>query len=121
MDSKYIQKYINSYKHNRERDNLARKELQRQVKEDIVKIKESLLKTDPTISKMIVFGSFLTEHFNKRSDIDIALDADKAKFYSLSALANRVSRFSVDLVDIRNVKGFFKDNILKNGVTLYEK
>ncbi|MCX7761001.1 MAG: nucleotidyltransferase domain-containing protein [Hydrogenothermaceae bacterium] len=96
--------------------------MRKKVEEYIQDIVEELKKYNP--ERIILFGSRAKGTATKSSDIDIAVDLDldyreerklKEKLDEISGL------YSVDIVFLPKVKEEFKQQILKEGVTLYER
>jgi predicted nucleotidyltransferase len=95
---------------------------QEKVKKYISAIVEELKKYSP--KKIILFGSRAKGYYKPNSDIDIAVDLEltfrekrklKEKIDYLSGL------YSVDLVFFSDIDNNFKNQILKEGIVLYEK
>ncbi len=95
---------------------------QEKVNKYISAIVEELKKYNP--NKIILFGSRAKGYYKSNSDIDIAVDLElpfrekrklKEKIDYLSGL------YSVDLVFFSDIDNNFKNQILKEGIVLYEK
>lgn len=81
-----------------------------------------------SVSKLYLFGSALTNHFNKTSDIDLAvvfnenlspLEHGEAYFELLENLENLLGR-KIDLISYRVVKNpLFKEEIDRTKIALY--
>lgn len=96
--------------------------MRKKIEEYIQEIVEELKKYNP--DRIILFGSRAKGTATKSSDIDIAVDLDldyreerklKEKLDEISGL------YSVDIVFLPKIKEEFKQQILKEGVTLYER
>lgn len=84
---------------------------------------QSLLQCDPSISKIILFGSLARndERLRLDFDIDLAVSCSPEKYYALVSLMLDVPEFEVDLLDLDTTKGLLKQRILEQGIILYEK
>jgi predicted nucleotidyltransferase len=81
-------------------------------------------KADP--ARIILFGSRAKGNAHKGSDIDIALEGEKALTFremrKMKELIDDVSGlYSVDIIVLRKVDDTFKDSIKESGVVIYEK
>ncbi|HQQ50960.1 MAG TPA: nucleotidyltransferase domain-containing protein [Spirochaetota bacterium] len=81
-------------------------------------------KADPV--RIILFGSRAKGNANKGSDIDIALEDEKALTFremrKMKELIDDVSGlYSVDIIVLSKVDDTFKDSIKESGVVIYEK
>lgn len=79
------------------------------MKEIVDKIKENI---DP--EKIYLYGSRARGDFNKKSDIDIAVESDK----SVEAM-DMIGPF--DIVNLKKVNKEFREKIYREGVLLYER
>lgn len=70
--------------------------------------------------RVFLFGSLTRDDFNKRSDIDLAVDGiAPADFYRAVAFASGVSKvWKVDLVDMGDCSESLLQHILKEGIEL---
>ncbi|HLB05827.1 MAG TPA: nucleotidyltransferase domain-containing protein [Thermodesulfobacteriota bacterium] len=70
--------------------------------------------------RVFLFGSLTREDFNKRSDIDLAVEGiAPADFYRAVAFASGVSKlWKVDLVDMDDCSESLLDHIKKEGIAL---
>jgi predicted nucleotidyltransferase len=84
---------------------------------------EHIVKTyQPT--RIIQWGSILDpDRFSHRSDIDIAVEGSfsPATWFQLLGDAMRMTRFSVDIVDLGHVESEFADIIRMKGRIVYER
>ena len=70
------------------------------------------------------WGSLLDgEHFDERSDIDIALEGvtDAAAFFALLADAENLTTFSLDIVQLETIHQEFAKSIRARGRVVYER
>ena len=70
------------------------------------------------------WGSLLDRRkFNERSDIDLALEGitDPATFFALFGDADRLTRFTLDLVALENIEPEFAELIRRKGRIVYER
>jgi len=78
-------------------------------------------------TKIVLFGSYAKGNFNENSDIDVAVFVDKISddFLSLSTQLCKLTR-KIDnkieplLLDEKNDKSGFAEEILKYGIFIYE-
>lgn len=70
--------------------------------------------------KVVLFGSLTRDDFNKRSDIDLAVEGvAPVDFYRAVAFASGFSKvWKVDLVDMQDCSESLLQHILKEGVVL---
>jgi predicted nucleotidyltransferase len=74
--------------------------------------------------RILQWGSLLDRRkFNERSDIDLAIEGipDAATFFALYGEADRLARFSLDLVDLDKIEPEFADLIRSKGKVVYER
>jgi predicted nucleotidyltransferase len=116
-----VQSYIANYKAQAEQAIQSRISAKDQATKILEEISKRLVQEDDSITRLIVFGSYLTDHFNSHSDLDIAIESSPEKFFRLWALANQISVYKVDLVDFRLATGYFREQLLTKGRVLYEK
>lgn len=72
-------------------------------------------------AKIYLFGSRATAHYNKTSDLDIAIDTgspmpliDKAKIFSMIDALNMPQK--TDVVDFHRIPQALQENIIKHGI-----
>lgn len=78
--------------------------------------------------KVVLFGSYAKNNFTENSDIDIAviLNSFSEDFLTTSTTLCKLTR-NIDyriepvLIDLKNDKSGFAQDILKYGITIYEK
>jgi len=93
-----------------------------QVKVPLAKIKKFC--KDHHIVKLSLFGSVLTDHFNKKSDIDILIEFDPNHIPSFFGLANmqfELEKFfnrNVDLRTPNDLSIYFRENVISNALRL---
>lgn len=74
--------------------------------------------------RILQWGSLLDRSkFTERSDIDIAVEGipDAATFFALYGDADRLTRFSLDLVDLDKIEPEFAEVIRSKGRCVYER
>jgi len=70
------------------------------------------------------WGSLLDRRkFNERSDIDLALEGitDPATFFALFGEADRLTRFTLDLIALENIEPEFAELIRRKGRIVHER
>lgn len=87
-----------------------------EIKKLIPMIRDILIKNGA--KKIIVFGSFIEKRLSKNSDLDIAEDGvPDHLFYKVYAdLCELDKNVEIDLIDIAETKGFFRQRVLKGEV-----
>jgi len=83
---------------------------------------EELVKWNP--KKVILFGSLARGDFGKHFDIDLAVELNllfRQKRKLKDKLDQLAGIYTVDLVFLNEVEKEFKEKLLKEGVSLYEK
>lgn len=74
--------------------------------------------------RIIQWGSVLdADRFGPRSDIDIAVegDLDAAAWFRLLGEVREMTRFAVDIVDLRHIEPEFAEIIKMKGAVVYER
>lgn len=71
--------------------------------------------------KIILYGSLARKEYKPDSDIDICIEGlpDKYYFRALAECLMNVQR-RISILDFKNVKGYFRERILKEGKVLYQ-
>lgn len=93
-----------------------------QVKVPIAKIKKFC--KDHHIVKFSLFGSVLTDSFNKKSDIDILIEFDPKhipSFFGLADMQFELEKFfnrNVDLRTPNDLSIYFRDKVVSNAFRL---
>jgi len=73
--------------------------------------------------KIVQWGSLLfSEQFDENSDIDIAIEGipDAAEYFALLGDAMKLTRFSLDIVQLEKIEPEFAELILLKGKIIYE-
>ena len=73
--------------------------------------------------KIVQWGSLLVpEQFDENSDIDIAIEgiSDAAKYFALLGDAMKLTRFSLDIIQLEKIEPEFAELILLKGKIIYE-
>ncbi len=83
-------------------------------------VAERLGESDPTVRRIIGFGSTFETWRGYRMDSDVDL-AVVGGDWSLLMRTIPAGRFEVSLVELELQKPEFRDHVMKRGVTLYEK
>lgn len=79
------------------------------------------------VAQLFVFGSILTPHFNKESDIDFVVNFNKAQitdyfsnFFDLKYALENVLGREVDLLEEQAIRNrYLKENIEQNKALIY--
>lgn len=93
-----------------------------QVKVPLAKIKKFC--RDHHIVKLSLFGSVLTDRFNKKSDIDILVEFDSnyiPSFFGLADMQFELENFFNRKVDLRtpnDLSVYFRDKVISNALRL---
>ena len=99
-------------------------------KERIKKILLEALKNSPhleSIKSVAIFGSYVNGSPNPDSDIDVLIDFEPSAvigYFALSDIKNNFESFlkkSVDLLTPDAISKYFRDEVLKQAETIYEK
>jgi predicted nucleotidyltransferase len=92
-----------------------------QALEEVQALVRKFLLLDPSIKKIILFGSLARDDVSSLdSDIDLAVSCSGKHFLMLVAHAQD-SPFEVDLVELSTADNRIKDAIAREGMVLYEK
>ncbi|NFS97327.1 nucleotidyltransferase domain-containing protein [Clostridium botulinum] len=93
--------------------------LDKNILEEIINISKKY----DYINKVVLFGSRVREDNSLKSDIDLAIYSDKdLGEYIEDIELNTRTLLEFDFSDMKNIKDeFFKEQINKDGVTIYEK
>ncbi|MBN1054994.1 nucleotidyltransferase domain-containing protein [Clostridium botulinum] len=93
--------------------------LDKNILEEIINISKKY----DYINKVVLFGSRAREDNSLKSDIDLAIYSDKdLGEYIEDIELNTRTLLEFDFSDMKNIKDeFFKEQINKDGVTIYEK
>ncbi|MBU0993945.1 MAG: nucleotidyltransferase domain-containing protein [Proteobacteria bacterium] len=93
-------------------------------KEEII---QAILKTEPTIKKLFLFGSRVdNQNKNKNADIDLGIIAEKKlSFVKLARIESSIDEidtlYSIDIVDFTGRNDTFSEEALKKIEVVYEK
>jgi predicted nucleotidyltransferase len=101
VPSEQMQQYILTAK-SRQKKRLADLEQRRLHGFEIAKTAAQILKTEFSASRVVVFGSLLSESFHETSDLDLAVWSlpEKSYFKAVARLLS-LSDFEVDLVEVQ--------------------
>lgn len=92
-----------------------------QAHEEVQALVSQFLLIDPTITRIILFGSLARNDVSSPDfDIDLAVSCSGERFLALVALALD-SPFKVDVVDLSTADERIKSAIAREGIVLYEK
>jgi len=92
-----------------------------QALEEVQTLARKFLSLDPSITKIILFGSLTRDGVSSLdSDIDLAVSCSSEHFLMLVAHAQD-SPFKVDLVELSTADNRIRDAIAREGMVLYEK
>jgi len=92
-----------------------------QALEEVQALVRKFLSLDPSITKIILFGSLARDDASSLDfDIDLAVACSGEHFLMLVALAQD-SPFKVDLVELSTADNRIKDAIAREGMVLYEQ
>jgi predicted nucleotidyltransferase len=101
---------------------MSRQEIKRTVREAI---ESETLKDD--ILKVSLFGSYLHGDFSEDSDIDVLIEFDPTahiSFFNLARIKRHIEQFTnkpVDLLTPEAISRFFRDQIINEAETVYER
>jgi len=93
-----------------------------QVKVPLAKIKKFC--KDHHVVKFSLFGSVLTDRFNKKSDIDVLVEFDSdhiPSFFGLADMQFELEKFfnrSVDLRTPNDLSVYFREKVISNALRL---
>lgn len=79
------------------------------------------------INLMVLFGSYASENFNEKSDIDLAINSDNINFIRnnktelLYKISRKLNYKNIDIVILNHANPLLKFNIARNGKLIYEK
>ena len=92
-----------------------------QADEEIRTLVGKFLSLDPTITKIILFGSLARDDVSSPDfDIDLAVSCSGENFLALVALALD-SPFKVDVVELATADSRIKSAVVREGIVVYEK
>ncbi len=95
--------------------------LKSQAREEIQALVSKFLLLDPTISRIILFGSLARNDVSSPDfDIDLAVSCSGERFLTLVAIALN-SPFKVDVVDLSTADERIKSAVAREGIVFYEK
>ncbi len=81
--------------------------------------------TDPAVDRVVLFGSRAKGTARQRSDVDLAVEAPDASIRTWSRLQELAEEaetlLTIDLVRLDTANAEFRDEILREGVTLYAR
>jgi predicted nucleotidyltransferase len=73
-------------------------------------------------TKIIVFGSLLTDKFNQESDIDLAVAGiEKKDYFQAFATVNDLGERPIDLKPLEDLDPYFLQKVLQKGECIYER
>jgi predicted nucleotidyltransferase len=71
--------------------------------------------------RIVLFGSRAIGEWKERSDIDIAVSAENDSVVLAEPIDEEIrTLLRIDLVDFRNLNESFRQEVLQNGILLYE-
>jgi predicted nucleotidyltransferase len=79
------------------------------------------------IQKLALFGSVLTNHFNKKSDVDILVEFDSKHIPGLFGVSDMEYELGdivgrqVDLRTVRDLSPYFRNDVIAGAYHLYGK
>ena len=86
---------------------------------EVEKLQAQFLKIDPDLKRLVLFGSLAEGRVNTlHFDIDLAVDS---ALYMKLLSRSLDSQFTVDLIDLNNVRPYILAEIEKYGKILHEK
>ena len=111
-----------SYLSRREESRQKRiKEFKQEKKEQINKCISDLISKFESISKVIIFGSFLSDNFNFNSDIDLYIEnIPVEEYYNVRRKLEECIKLDVDLYTQTDNNNFI-EKIKNRGEVLYER
>jgi predicted nucleotidyltransferase len=97
-------------------------EEKRKAREILKTIKQVLIE-EFKVNKIILFGSLLTDKFDKESDIDLAVEGIKKDEYfrAFSMVNDLGKKYLIDLKPLEDLEPYFLEKVLKKGECIYEK
>jgi predicted nucleotidyltransferase len=97
------------------------KEYHQQVRKKLHKSINEIISKFPTVKKIIVFGSYLTDRFNKKSDLDLYIEEITGEeFYIIKNLLEDSLELDVDIYTQTDSQRFI-DKVKERGEILYER
>lgn len=115
--SKYYSYIINREKTKRKISKIFKKEKEEQIKIII----NDLVKEFDSIKQVILFGSFLSDHFSSSSDIDIYIENIPAEeYFDIRRRLEEFLMLDVDLYTQTDSK-YFIERIKNRGEIIYER
>lgn len=85
----------------------------------------NLVKSNPKVEKLILFGSRAKGTARKQSDIDLAVVCPQMSFREFLSLYSQVEElnipYMVDMVKFENANQSLKDEIIKHGKIIYRR
>jgi uncharacterized protein len=92
------------------------------TREEIVQTLTSIAENDPAIELCIIYGSAAADTLTRRSDIDIAVGAEKGLSVQQCIELSRTMTLAVDrevsVIDIKKMEGVILQEVLAKGLTL---
>lgn len=73
------------------------------------------------IQKVVLFGSRARGTHTEKSDIDLAVSGGNSEAFYWDIKENVHSLLSFDIVESKSVSGELKEEIERDGITIYEK
>ncbi len=101
---------------------MSRQEIKQKVRDAI---ESETLKDD--ILKVSLFGSYLHGDFREDSDIDVLIEfvpTARISFFNLARIKRHIEQFThkpVDLLTPEAISRFFRDQIINEAETVYER
>ncbi len=101
---------------------MSRQEIKKKVRDAI---ESETLKDD--ILKVSLFGSYLHGDFREDSDIDVLIEfmpTARISFFNLARIKRHIEQFTqkpVDLLTPEAISRFFRDQIINEAETVYER
>jgi uncharacterized protein len=99
-------------------------------KEDLKKKIKEAVEKDPlkeNIQKVSLFGSYIHEDFKNDSDIDVLIEFTPTAnigFFELARIKRNMEQFmnrEVDLLTPEAISEYFREEVIKEAETIYEK
>lgn len=94
------------------------------LRENLKQIVE-IMKSNPKVEKVILFGSRAKETAKKQSDIDLAVVCPEMSFREFLRLYSQIEELNiplmVDMVKFENANPSLKDEIIKHGKIIYHR
>ncbi|NJL48859.1 MAG: nucleotidyltransferase domain-containing protein [Leptolyngbyaceae cyanobacterium SM2_5_2] len=112
-------KYIDYWRQVRAEQQIAQQQAKKLAWQEVNAI-ASVLRQQFGATRVMVFGSLLSDRFQDDSDLDIAAaPIPKARFFEAVAAVNECSQRWVDLKPLDDLDPYFKQRVLDTGLDIH--